>query len=332
MRLVQFVAREGRRGVGVAEDGSSSLAVIEGATSVRDLALEAFAAGSGLARYVEARVGEAREDYDAALAEGRVLAPIDHPDPAHLIVSLTGLTHLGSAQSRDQMHAESSKIEEGATDTMKMFKLGLEGGRPEAGAIGVQPEWAYKGDGDIIVPPGGDFVLPGYAEDGGEEAEVAGVYVVAPDGSPLRVGFALGNEYSDHVMEKRNYLYLAHSKLRQCSLGPELLIGDLPLDFTGEVRVRRGDTIVWEGEMRSGDDRMCHSIANLEHHHFKYAQFRRPGDVHIHYFGASALSCASGVAPKPGDRFEIDCKVFGRPLVNGLVAGEPDARVDVTPL
>ncbi|WGF87227.1 AraD1 family protein [Marinivivus vitaminiproducens] len=332
MRLVQFVGRDGQRGVGVATDGSSELIVVQGAVAIRDLALEAHAAGTGLAALVEARLGDAREDYDAALAEGRVLAPIDHPDAAHCIVSLTGLTHLGSAQSRDQMHAISSNIEEGATDTMKMFQMGLEGGRPETGAVGVQPEWAYKGDGDIIVRPGADFELPGYAEDGGEEAEVAGVYVVAPAGTPLRIGFALGNEYSDHVMEKRNYLYLAHSKLRQCSLGPELLIGDLPLDFTGAIRVRRGDQVVWEGEMRSGDDRMCHSIANLEHHHFKYAQFRRPGDVHIHYFGASGLSCAAGVAPQPGDVFEIDCAVFGRPLVNGLAKGEPEVRVDVTPL
>jgi hypothetical protein len=31
---------------------------------------------------------------------------------------------------------------------------------------------------------------------------------------PRRVGFALGNEFSDHTLEKKNYLYLAHSKGR----------------------------------------------------------------------------------------------------------------------
>ena len=34
----------------------------------------------------------------------RVLNPIDHKDPAHLIVTGTGLTHLGSAEGRDKMH------------------------------------------------------------------------------------------------------------------------------------------------------------------------------------------------------------------------------------
>ena len=136
-------------------------------------------------------------------------------------MALTGLTHLGSAQSRDSMHAKLQSAD--LTDSMKMFKLGLEGGKPEAGAIGVQPEWAYKGDGSWLVAPEQPIELPGYAEDGGEEGEVAGLYVIGDKGEVLRVGFALGNEYSDHVMERRNYLYLAHSKLRQSSFGPEVL-------------------------------------------------------------------------------------------------------------
>ena len=45
---------------------------------------------------------------------------------------------------------------------------------------------------------------------------------------------------------------------------------------------------------------MCHPIANLEHHHFKYAGFRRPGDVHVYFFGASTLSCADGIKPAVG--------------------------------
>ena len=70
--------------------------------------------------------------------------------------------------------------------------------------------------------------MPAFAEDGGEESEVVGLYVIGDQGEPWRVGFALGNEYSDHKLERQNYLYLAHSKLRQCSFGPELFIGDLP--------------------------------------------------------------------------------------------------------
>lgn len=33
------------------------------------------------------------------------------------------------------------------TDSMRMFLLGLKGGKPADGEIGVQPEWFYKGDG-----------------------------------------------------------------------------------------------------------------------------------------------------------------------------------------
>jgi hypothetical protein len=215
---------------------------------------------------------------------------------------------------------------------MKMFKLGLEGGKPAVGAIGVQPEWAWKGDGSWLVAPEQPLELPGYAEDGGEEGEIAGLYVIGDRGEVLRVGFALANEYSDHVMERRNYLYLAHSKLRQSSFGPELLVGELPEEVNGAIRILRDGASVWEGELISGEANMCHSIANLEQHHFKYPGFRRPGDVHVYYFGASGLSTAAGISVRPGDVFEIASPAFGRPLRNPLVAGEPHQAVEIKAL
>ena len=70
---------------------------------------------------------------------------------------------------------------------------------------------------------------------------------------------------------------------------------------------------------------MCHSIANLEHHHFKYGLFRRTGDVHVHFFGAATGSFTDKIETKPGDVFEIESHVFGRPLRNtlGESAGAP---------
>src|SRR5690606_30718509 len=100
------------------------------------------------------------------------------------------------------------------TDTMRMFRLGVEGGKPAEGQSGVQPEWFYKGDGTMVARPGGPLQSPSFADDAGEEPEVAGVYVIGEDGTPFRIGFTLCNEFSDHVMERKNYLYLAHSKLR----------------------------------------------------------------------------------------------------------------------
>jgi hypothetical protein len=258
------------------------------------------------------------------LSQGRVLAPLDHPDPAHCLVTGTGLTHLGSAQARDSMHQAMQQAEDQLSDSMKMFQLGLEGGRPAGDGPGVAPEWFYKGDGSIVAAPGEPLVMPSFSLDGGEEAEVAMLYVIDDDGRPCRVGYALGNEFSDHVLERQNYLYLAHSKLRPCAFGPELLLGELPGDVRGTVSVLRGQERVWQAEFISGEANMSHTLANLEHHHFKYPLFRRPGDVHVHFIGAATLSFTAGIRAEPGDVFEIDVPTFGSPLRNPLALA-PDA-------
>ena len=137
-------------------------------------------------------------------------------------------------------------------------------------------------------------------------------------GKPWRLGYALGNEYSDHVMERQNYLYLAHSKLRQSAIGPELLIGPLPAHVEGMSRIYRKGAMIWEKPFLTGEANMSHTLANLEFHHFKYEPFRRPGDVHVHYFGTGTLSIADGIKTENGDEFEIDVPVFGKPLCNRL--------------
>ena len=315
MRLVQFRTQDGSRAV-AALDNDAHGRVIQDVTSSYDLAGRAIMEKSSLKALV-ARLGLGESvDIRAALAEGRVLAPLDHPsDPAHLIVTGTGLTHLGSAKGRDSMHKD---ISDKLTDSMKMFKLGLEGGKPPAGQEGAQPEWFYKGDGGSVVAPEASFASPAFAQDGGEEPEIVGLYLIGPDGVPHRLGFALGNEFSDHVTEKFNYLWLAHSKLRQCSFGPELRTGALPAAVTGRSRIRRGNEIVFDKPFLSGEDNMSHTIANLEAHHFKYPGFRRPGDVHVHFFGTATLSFSAGVRTENGDIFEIEADAFLFPLRNGL--------------
>jgi hypothetical protein len=237
MRLIQFT-KNGQRGVARIENGKAI--VVPNAASVIDIAQAALVGNiKNLASNVTARGDGEALDYAALLADGSVLTPIDHPDPAHCLVTGTGLTHLGSADTRDKMHQKVAGDIETLTDSMKMFKMGLEGGKPKDRKPGVQPEWFYKGDGSSVVKPGGALDLPAFALDGGEEPEVAGIYLIAPDGQPWRLGYAIGNEYSDHVMERQNYLYLAHSKLRACAIGPELLLGDLPESVEGESRIWR---------------------------------------------------------------------------------------------
>ncbi len=302
-------------GVAVVAREGSEAAVVRGAASTRDLALEALTTGRSLAETVAAHGLGPAVDLAAEAERGNLLAPIHHPDPAHLHLTGTGLTHLGSASTRSAMHAKANADD--ATDSMKMFRMGLENGKPER-LPGVQPEWFYKGNGIHVAAPGAPLVSPAFALDGGEEPEIAGIYVVGPDGTPARVGWALANEFSDHVTERINYLFLAHSKLRPASFGPEILVGDLPGDIQGESRIRRGTEVIWRKPFLSGETNMSHSFANLEHHHFKYPIFRQPGDVHVHMFGTATLSFADGIRPEPGDVFEIEAGPFGLPLRNPL--------------
>jgi hypothetical protein len=318
--LVQF-ERDNVRGLaGVDADGAAR--VISNAASLLDFTREALTAGVSLATLAGSRIGDPVD-----LSGVRLLCPVDHSDAAHLLVTGTGLTHLGSAEGRDKMHKAAAAGR--ATDSMRMFLMGLEGGKPQPGAAGVQPEWFYKGDGSILVASGEPLTMPGFAGDGGEEPEIAGVYLIDDHGDPVRLGFALGNEFSDHVTERENYLWLAHSKLRQAALGPELLLGELPPQIRGTSRVLRNGEPVWEKPFRSGEEHMSHTIANLEHHHFKYPLFRRPGDVHVHFFGTATLSFSDGVAVQEGDVFEISADAFTLPVSNPLMKAGEGACVTV---
>jgi hypothetical protein len=329
LRLVQFRTKDGARAVAALGNDTKGQ-LIEGVTTSYELARKAIAKKASLEEAVAAQGLGETVDIRSLLAEGRVLAPLDHADPAHCVVTGTGLTHLGSAEGRDAMHKTLSG-ESVLTDSMKMFKHGLDKGKPGAGEEGFQPEWFYKGDGDCIVAPEAAFASPAFAQDGGEEPEIVGLYVIGDDGAPYRLGYALGNEFSDHVTEKFNYLWLAHSKLRPCSFGPDLLTGALPSAVTGRSRIRRGNDIVFDKPFLSGEDNMSHTIANLEAHHFKYAGFRRPGDVHVHFFGTATLSFSAGVRTQDGDVFEIEADAFLFPLRNAL-GRAPAAAAKVTVL
>lgn len=318
MRLVQFKDRTGSRRVGAILEDGATLHVLSGVTHTYELALAAARDGLSLEACAGKRIGPETASYDEVASERRLLPPFDHPDPYHCLITGTGLSHLGSAAARDSMHVKLKQSEAEMTDSMKMFKWGVEGGKPAQGGIGVAPEWFYKGDGRCVVAPEAPLELPAYALDGGDEVEIVGLYVIGDGGEVLRAGFALGNEYADHVMERQNYLYLAHSKLRQCSYGPELLIGKLPGSVSGHARLLRDGREIWAEDWLSGEDNMCHSIGNLEHHHFKYRGFRQPGDVHVHYFGAATGSFTKKIETKIGDVFEIGSPQFGRPLRNPL--------------
>lgn len=316
LRLLQVALAGGKRGVVALRDDGRAVR-LDGIASTYELAGAALAEGSSLEEAARKRATAEAIDVSGSSPAVRLLPPIDHPDPAHLYLTGTGLTHLGSAESRDKMHALAATG--GAqTDSMRMFLAGLEGGKPAAGASGSQPEWFYKGDGSSVVGTGAALEMPAFALDGGEEPEIAGIYLIDPHGEPRRLGFCLANEFSDHLTERENYLWLAHSKLRPAALGPEILTGPLPMDVRGTSRIVRGEKVIWEKPFLTGEANMSHAIANLEHHHFKYGNFRRPGDVHVHFFGTATLSFSDKVTLEPGDLFDISADAFLLPLRNRL--------------
>lgn len=330
MHLVQL-GRPGQRAVAIVEDGA--LTLLSRYTSVYELAFEAIRSKASITELAKSAASGEKLDYDgvySGASEWHLLCPVDHPgDAAHAMVSGTGLTHKVSAENRAAMHKGATTT---ITDSMRMFQLGKEGGQPAPGNIGVQPEWFYKGNGAILRAHGEPLDVPPYALDGGEEPEIAAAYVIGEDGQPYRVGFMPGNEFSDHVTEKQNYLYLAHSKLRTCSIGPEIVVGgaDCFHDHEGTVRIERKGAELWKAKVYSGEKNMCHSLENLEHHHFKYEAHRRPGDVHIHFFGADAFSFGENVKLEDGDVMDVSFPGLGRSLRNTVrVAREAEqlARV-----
>lgn len=333
MRLVQITNPTQGRKVALVEE--SQLLLLDQCTSIYHLALEAIERKVSMRSLIRQYLSTRQLPYDNVYghqSSWKLLPCFDHPsDPLHCMLSGTGLTHKASAENRQQMHKAQEDAE--LTDSMKMYLMGVEGGRPSEGQAGVQPEWFYKGNGSLLRAHGESLQIPEYGNDGGEEPEIAGVYVNDKEGKPWRIGLTTANEFSDHVMERQNYLYLAPSKIRNCSIGPELVI-DAPFqNLTGKVSVVRAGKTLWEKPIKSGEENMAHSLANLEYHHFKYANHRIPGQAHVHFFGADAFSFGEQVELADGDIMEVYWEGMGRPLRNRLaVSGQEESVFQVKQL
>ncbi len=325
MRLIQFIDERYGRRVALVEEPVITLL---DASSSYEVFSELINNNKSLSWINELRTDETiryDEVYHSKDAR-RMLPPVDCPgQPMMCILSGTGLTHKASAENRNKMHEGQTKNE--LTDSMKMYLLGEEGGKPAANTIGAQPEWFYKGNGSSLKAHGESLTVPSFGDDGGEEPEIAGVYMITNDGRPFRLGFAQANEFSDHVMERKNYLYLAPSKLRECSIGPELVLDKEFDSIPGEVSIIRNGKTHWSKQIVTGEDAITHSLANLEHHHFKYPQHRIPGQLHIHFFGASAFSFGEKIQLMSGDEMKISFKDMGRPLINPLKIDDSTPKI-----
>ena len=334
-RLIQLIHPETGRRIAAVEGDRCRL--IDGYTSIHGMASFVLQSGNPLSPEIETKLGSDFQDYEAIYhgrSEWKLLPAYDHPgEPTRCLVAGTGLTHRASVDNRQAMHGQDAPGESQITDSMRMYRWGLQGGKPEPGNVGVPPEWFYKGTGAVLRAHGEPLDVPAFAGDGGEEPEIAGAYIIDTLGNPRRIGLAAGNEFSDHVTEKKNYLYLAPSKLHTCSLGPELVLDPDFEAVTGEVSVERNGSGIWSRSIATGQANMAHSLANLEHHHFKYPQHRRPDDAHIFFFGADAFSFGAGIELEDGDVMVVSWNGFGRPLKNPLrIESGEETLIRVDPL
>jgi len=209
--------------------------------------------GQSFTRVLQAAASDREVDVDALMEEGRLLTPVPEAPAGRCLVTGTGLTHFRSAEVRNGMNAGEQA---GMTDSMSMYRSGEKGGRPRDGEVGAQPEWFFKGTGQCLVASGSAIHVPHFSLSAGEEVELAGVYYIDEYRNPRRIGFALANDFSDHLLEEKNYLYVAVSKLRPCAIGPELVIGDVPQSIVGRVAVHRGGKVLWESEFMTGEANM----------------------------------------------------------------------------
>ena len=287
-------------------------------------------ARKAIARTAHARAGRAADEpVDAPIAYAELLREGATAAAAHASGSgaLPGERHRAHAsrqrgRARLDARRNSTKQDAELTDSMKMFKCGS--GRRQtrgqqaghAARVVLQGQRPQRGRLRPRRSPSPDF-----AEDHGEEPELVGCYIIDDNGRPRRLGFAIGNEFSDHVTERRNYLLLAHSKLRQCGVGPDAQhrrAAGAPGRHEPHPPRRRGAVAEAVPHRRR---RTCATrFANLEYHHFKYKQHRVPGDVHLHFFGTATRELRrQHQACRRATNSRSTCRRWARRSINKLL-------------
>lgn len=120
------------------------------------------------------------------------------------------------------------------------------------------------------------------------------------------------HKFSDHVFERRSDLNFVASKLRRCSLGPELEIDATFNERPCQAGNLRNEKALWEEQKRAGELKMGHSIANPEHHRFEFSARHQAGFGHVRFMGADCQSLSEGIGLGPGDAAEVRFQNFGR--------------------
>lgn len=225
-----------------------------------------------------------------------------------------GVTHLRSARARE----EESKAARGRPASFYdlIYQEGVKGGNPKKGR-GARPEIFYKADGYYTVGPNDAVRIAPTAKRCVPEPEIVSYY--RDDGGWKRIGYTLGNDFSDQGWESENPLYLPHAKVQLglAAVGPVFVTADDPLFDSREIAIRcrvfRGKSVLLDsGSLRTGEKHMAHSLRNLELHLFDNRPLR-PGEIRGLYWGTPAVF---KIPLKPGDRIEIAASSGLGTLVN----------------
>jgi hypothetical protein len=190
------------------------------------------------------------------------------------------------------------------------FDHPIEPGRCLVSSAGATPRttWNYQGSGASLYGHGEPIpvVLPGASP--ATPGDLAAVYVIGPDRAPRRVGVTPGN------------------RSRFSSIGPELTLeADLP-SVEGCVRVIRKRRKVWEEMLTSAGAPLLLALAAIEPDHFESADYRQPGDAHVHFFGDRFFGAREGTTLKDGDEVVVEYENLGRALRNPIQMEQPAAR------
>jgi hypothetical protein len=193
---------------------------------------------------------------------------------------------------------------------------------PAGDSVPPAPPWFTKGNGMHLRAHGEPLTIPSFAAGGAEEAEIAAIYIIGPDGVPRRVGLTPGNEFADPITAGRDPRLLSRAKLCNCAIGPELALDAEFQDVAGSVAVERTvDDVrspIWSKEIRTGEKHTAFTLKQIEQHHFEFEPHRIPGDVHVHFLGGNVSSYGDGVILGAGDEVVIEWEGFGLPLRNPI--------------
>jgi hypothetical protein len=174
-----------------------------------------------------------------------------------------------------------------------------------AGASPTGSSWRYLASGASLRGHGDSLPAAG-------SLDLAAVYLIGRDGSPRRIGVAQGH------------------RGRVSSLGPELILDPALARLAGVVKTGAGSTL--RSRELAAEVPLLLALASIEPDHFESADFRRPGDVHIHFFGERVFDSPAPMDAAEGEQAEIEFDGLGRALLNTIRAEEAVWRVAAVPL